>query len=791
MRRKGYSLINILGLAVGMATVALIMLWVTNELSYDSFHENTDRIYRVTNRLQIGNLDRSAPNTMAPAGPAMVQEIPGISAAARFAVAPSLRVKHDDKQFYEDNAYYADTSVFDVFSFHLKAGDESTALTRPYSVVLTGNVAARYFGDDYPIGKTLLIDGKDEYTITGILEEVPQNSHLTFDILMSFETLYAQDAPLMQMWNRLAYFTYVLLAKDADPVAVEARFPALIQKYLGKLLESRGASQELFLQPITDIHLYSELEGDPFSGGSITYIYIFSGIALLVLVMASLNFINLVTARSTTRTREVAIRKTFGARRPQLILQFLGESVVLFLIAMILALVLLGLALPTFNAITGYDFRISDLPTPSRIVIGFLFTILVAAVAGAYPAFYLSSFNPTQVIRAHGSFAGGTASRSMLRRILLASQFTISIALIACALIVHNQIDFLTSRDLGFDQHNVIVMTDVIGDGRPSLSVIKEKLSTVGGLQGVSASSTVPGWQGMLSSVVPEGFAEQESQMVSVVTADADYIPVMGMTIVEGRNFDDNRLSDKEEAVIINQTAAVQFGWENPINRTIRMVRRHPEGQEFFRKTVVGIVKDFHTESLHSRIGPVLIERSDTGLVTLALRVTPAKKAPALKALRSIWSELAPDYPFNYFLLAEFLKDRYGSEQSRAQMITCFAVLAVFVAMLGLLGMSAFSTESRSREIAIRKVLGASVMAILRLLCWEFTVLLAIGSLLAWAIVYVIMNQWLGRFPYHISIDGTAFPIATMVVAGVGLIIMSLIVIQAALANPADKLRYE
>ncbi|MEE9441354.1 MAG: ABC transporter permease [candidate division Zixibacteria bacterium] len=788
IRHWGYALLNIFGLAIGMACCALIFLWVVEELSYDRFHANADRIYRVTNRLQIGNMDRSAATTMAPAGPAMVEDIPEISTAVRFSIARTLRVKYQDRQFIEDGAYYADNSVFEVFSFGLISGDPRLALTEPYSTVITQEVAHRYFGQQDPIGKILQIDGADEFVVTGILQEVPQNSHLRFDMLLSFQTLYSRDRELLSMWNRLAYFTYILLPENVDFKQVEQKLPALIDKYLGKILASRGAVQELFLQPLKEIHLKSNLERDSFAEGDITNVYLFSSVALLVLLIACFNFVNLVTARSATRAGEVAMRRIFGAQRRQLIQQFIGEAVMLFIFSMVIGLGLMNLALPAFNELTGLDFSVSDLMNPSFLLGAVVGALIIGTMAGAYPALYLSSLKPTNMFR--HAFAQGRG-KGILRRVLIVVQSATLVALIISTLVIYNQISYMKNQGLGFDHRDLVVLPDITDPSVPPLDILRNELIAVEGVVGVTTSSSVPGRGGMVMSVIPEGFSDNNAMMLTAIRVDADFIPVLGMELVQGRNFSKNIITDTAEAIIINETAVALFGWNNPIGKNIRRVVRRPSGTDFVTKKVIGVVRDFHNESLHSKIGPVMLENSADNLTIMSMRVESGALTGTLNRFETKWSELAPDYPIDYIILQEDIETRYNGEGQLAHMTTYFSLLAITVACLGLLSITAFSVERRGREIAVRKVLGATVFSILELLYKELLVLVLAGITVAIPLSYFVINRWLSSFAYQATFGWEFFVISVVITIVITGLTVSIQTARAALANPVDSLRCE
>ena len=587
-KQKGYAFINIAGLAIGMAACLLILLWVYDEASFDAYHEKADRIYRLTIDANLGRA-MSAPLAPTPAGPAMVRDYPEVVQAARLTRPNRSTVTVGDREFFEENVAYADTSIFEVFTFPLVEGDPRTALQTAYAAVLTEDVAKKYFGREPAIGKTLKIGGGREYAVTGVAKTVPGNSHFRFNILLSMETRYAENRAVMENWLAISNYGYVLLAENADPAALEAKLPALIEKNMGAALQGLGGSVTLRLQPLKRIHLHSDFTSDIAPQGTILYLYLFSAIALFILVIAVINFVNLSTARSTARSKEVGIRKALGALRLKLVGQFLGESVVYSLLAIVIAAGLILLAKPWLSSLAGRDLGFEILSVP-WLVPGFLgLALLVGVAAGVYPAFFLSSFHPVRVLRG-GARVG--AKNVLFRRVLVVTQFVISIVLIVGTMVVYKQLAYMKSKDLGFEKEHVVVLPGLNDVMRSSYERLRNEFRSVPGVLNAGVTSLTPGRGVMKSVFQPEGYARDQSQPMDYCNIDPGYLPTLGIAIVAGRNFSEELSSDRTGAVLINQTAAEKYGWKDPLGKQFIIPPDPNTQEEGQRINVVGAVRD-------------------------------------------------------------------------------------------------------------------------------------------------------------------------------------------------------
>lgn len=786
-RHTGYSLINLVGLAIGMTCCILIMLWVQNELSFDRFHQKADRIYRLCLDANIGS-PLLAPVSMAPAGPAMASEFPEVVSAARINRPERVSIKFEDMTFQEENVGYADNSIFEVFTFPLLKGDPKTALVAPYSVVITEDMAQKYFKDQEPLGKMLRIDDEADFTVTGVMKNIPPNSHLNFNMIRSFETLYRENPQAMESWISVRFYTYLLLADNCDPKLLEEKFPPFVDRLMGNFLNAIGGTVRLFLQPLTEIHLYSNFERDLPSNGDITYVYLFSGIALFVLLIACFNFVNLATARSATRAREVGMRKTLGAGRGKLMLQFLGESVIFSFFSLAIACILLELVLPLFNSLAGRQLSLNYLERPWLIPALAGLALLVGLLAGSYPAFFLSSLRPVRVLKGTG---GAIASGSGFRRMLVVAQFVISITLIIGSITIYNQIDFMKNKRLGFDKEHVLIIPGLNQAARQSYPSIRDELAKIPGVTSVGASSLVPGRGRTKSIFFPEGLSENEPQTMDYLTVDPHYLPTMNMEMAQGRNFSSDISTDSTESVIINQATAIKFGWDNPIGKTFRLPNLPGDEGDELIVTVIGVVKDFHIASLHQKIEPQLIFYDLSSINNISVRLAPENITHTVGLLEEEWKKISPDRPFDFYFLDQSFDSQYRAEERLGKISLYFSLLGILIASLGLLGLSSYTTERRIKEIGVRKVLGATEAGIVLLLSKEIVRWVLLANIVAWPVAYWLADRWLGSFAYRINLGWTTFVLAGLVALSIAVITVSFQAVKAALANPVESLRYE
>lgn len=803
-KNKVFSSINIFGLAIGLATCIVILLYVSHELSYDKHHQNSERIYRVTSHIDFAGNFLELATTSAPMGPALKNNFPEVEAMTRLRPRGSYLVHKDGENYREDGFVFADSTMFQVFTIPLIHGNPDNALAQPNTVTISEEMALKYFGRSEVLGETITIQDDLDLEITGVFEDMPSTSHFHFNFLISMVTI---DEANNNMWLSNNFRTYLLLREGTDPNTFKENFSYIkktyiepqLQQFLGVTIEEfeeAGNRADYRLQPLEDIHLHSSLTGEFEANGSITYVYIFSGLAIFILLLACINFMNLSTARSAQRAKEVGIRKSLGSDRSTLAGQFLMESMILSIIALFIALLLVELTLPFFSDLAGRAISssyLTNLPL-SLLIIGIL--LVTGLMAGTYPAAMLSSFQPVKVLKGthlerkgHGRFRKG----------LVVFQFSISIVIIAGLLIINDQLQFIQSKNIGFDKEQVVIVEDAYAIGSSSgIDAFRDEVLTHSFMKSGTITSFLPVEGYGLNDLAywPEGKSPSQDNTVSIQSWDVDdqYIETLDMEIIKGRNFSEDRGTD-EQAVIMNEAAVRQLGLENPIGMSISTFGMdHEDGSIDQSKTIdyeiVGIVKDFHYKSLRENITPLaLFNQRSSGNV--AFRFSETDVSQVLKVLEEEWSLRAPDQPFNYAFLDQRFDQMYRAENRVQNLVSAFSILAILIACLGLFGLSAYSAEKRSKEIGIRKILGANVPSILKLMSKEFLMLILISFAISIPISYMVMEQWLQQFTYRTDVGWAVFLTAGLVTLGIALLTVSWQSLKAALTNPVNTLRNE
>ncbi len=786
IKYKGFSFINIVGLAIGIASFILIGLYMYHELSFDRYHKNADNIYRIVEDLSTENELLFQSTSSPPMGPAFAREYPEVVDFVRFDRHRVL-VRKGDIKFYEDQCYLADSSVFKVFSFPLVKGNPQLALVKPKTVVLTETTAKKYFGKESPLGQTLEIDG-DPFEVTGIMEDVPGNSHFTFDLLVSFTTFSSENKRAEQeawFWN--GFHTYLLLQEGEDKVArLRANMPDFIAKYIGTKEQGAGMYyNDLPLQPLTDIYLDKPRSWENGERGSKNNLYILFIIALFILLIACFNYINLATARASRRVREVGLRKVMGAERGSLIRQFLGESVIVSFISMLLGLFLAMMLLSFFNSLldTSLSFALINHWYVWTSLFGL--SILLGILAGAYPAFLVSGFHPLSIFRNSAETLHGNV---WLRKIMVTGQFAISITLIAGTLLVFDQLSLIGKLKLGFDKEKTLkVNFNGNNQIKKHLESIKNELRNIPGVTAVSAAYSVPGetTTNLFSTLeTPEG--KMSDTNINTYMVDCDFIPGYDIKVIAGRAFSKDFPADDSTAFIINETAAKHFGWTSP-EAAIggRVLQQRKKGK------IIGVVQDFHYKSLHHLVEPLLIHINRNSFQTLSLKIE-SNDIPAVVAnVEKQWKSLAPNLPFVYSFLDQDYERLYKAEKQLSKVVSVFSALAIFVACLGLLGLTSFSVERRLKEISIRKVLGASVKSLVLLLSSEFFKLIIVALFIAIPTTYYVINLWLENFASRIDITPWTFVIAGVLTLIIAWLVIGYLSVKAARSNPVDSLQNE
>jgi putative ABC transport system permease protein len=779
MRSKGFSMINIVGLAVGLATFSLISFYVYHQLSFDRYHKNADRIFRVVENLRTENEMLFQSTSSPPMGPRFQREFPEVESYVRFQNW-SLLADRNGISYYEPECYITDSTVFDVFSFKLLKGDRKTALREPFSIVLTEPVAKKYFGNEDPIGQTIKMD-YDNYKVTGVVEDVPENSHFRFSCLISFSTWSRNNKSAEDrawFWN--GFHTYLLLhdAQSADKVR------AKMKNFITKNIEKGGMYYEdLPLQPLTSIYMSESRSWENGTRGSMSNVYILSIIAVFILLIACFNYVNLATARASRRLKEVGLRKSLGALRRMLVAQFLGESIIVTVLASLLAVLLAWMALPFFRTLVESPLSLSILPD-APLVIGAVavLVLFIGVLAGSYPALIISRFNPIEIFRPSTK---GIYSHHNFRKILVSIQFVISITLVAGTLLVYDQLDLVRNQDLGFNKNAVLVLptngdTTIVNH----LEAIRNELKNVQGVRAVAGSATVPGQStNNLYTEIEMTDGKMSPTNINYNFVDHDFIATYDIKLLAGRNFLRENKADDTTAYIINETAMKDFGW-TPEQAIGKKVQRNIPGR------IIGVVKDFNYRSLHAKVEPLMLALT-TRVGRISIRIDDHEVPATVARVQKKWNELIPYLPFDYSFLDVDFDRQYKADQQLGKVAGIFTGLAIFIGCLGLLGLTSFVVERRTKEIGIRKVLGATVPNLVMLISGEFVWLIVIALALASPLTWYLIRQWEQNFTLQAVINPLRFLIAGFAVFLFAWVTISFLSLRAARSNPTKALRTE
>jgi putative ABC transport system permease protein len=795
-RHKSYVLINIIGLSVGIACSLLILLFIRHELSFDKFNEKYDRIYRIVLDGKMGETEIKGAYTPAPMAKTLVSDFPEVEAAIRMERWNEVLIRIEDRKYVEKNVMLADSSFFGIFSIPLLRGNPDKVLAEPHTLVLTEKIASKYFGKEDPIGKQLRISSDTSiYTITGVMGEVPENSHFDFSILISFLSHWRAND---DFWLSNNFPTYVLLKKGASAAEFEKKMPALVEKYVGpQVVQTLGIDLEqfaatgnrygFFVQPLSDIHLNPSIEQDFRPPTDRKYIYIFTLVSLIIIIVACINYMNLATARSVNRSREVGMRKVVGSSRRLLVWQFLLESVILCLISLAFALILVELMLPYYNKLLEIKLDMQYFDRWYTIPGLLLLTLLIGVFSGSYPALFLASFKPVSVL--YGKLNLGL-SNVQIRRGLVVLQFVITICLIFSSIVIYRQIRFMVNKDLGFDKEMqfVISRTDAL---RKKIVSFRQEIEKLPGVIGSTNSTMVPGYPNNNNAFQIEGKPTEQTYLMQVNWTDYDFLKTYGITMKEGRYFSPDFSSDTL-SMVINERAIEEFGITDTFGT--RFIEPAREGEQKRYYNVVGVVKDFHYQSLRERINPCVFilkppEWDWTGYITI--RLAPENTKNTIKEIEKTWNSFTGNEPLEYFFLDDNFRKFYFEEIRTSRIAVAFSILAIIIACLGLFGLTSLATELRAREIGIRKVMGSSINRIIILFARETVFLILIATLPAWIIGYFLMKQWLMNFHFHIAFQPWEFLAAFILALFVALITICYRTYRAASVNPANVLKYE
>ncbi len=780
LKQKLFSLINVFGLAVGLAVALLILLYLQAELSYDKKYAAGEQIYRVLRKSEVNEKGYLIGITSGPYAAALKNDLPeSIRDALRVLPSDGL-VTHANHSFMEKKFFFADENFFKFFSFPLAQGDPARALANPNGVVLTAAMARKYFGAEEPLGRTLRVDDRYDFIVTGVFAAKLGRTHLDFDFVASLKS-FEREEWIADWWNN-NFLTYVQIDNPQEAQRVEARLPAFIDKYLGEDFKRNGRRIDLTLQPLANVYFQNDIRYETgVRHGDEQAVYIFGALALFILMIACINYMNLTTARAGRRAREIGVRKVLGAHRGRLVMQFLGESFLLTTLAVVIAVAASELLLPWFNAAFGLDLAMDFTdPLLAGAVCGLL--LLVGLLAGSYPAFLLSGFVPVRVLK--GRFSQQAAD-VFIRKGLVVFQFGISAMLIIATLLIGKQLDFMRQKDLGFQAEQVLLVPINNPEMRRQQETFIARVRQETGVVKAAAMSGHPGGFHDAMSFTIAG--KDENFRMRTVYTDFDYVETLGLEIVAGRNFLRDFATDKAHAVLLNEAAVKMLGWTNAevLGKEMRRTMF-----DTTRCQVVGVVRDFHFSSLKEAIDPLLISMRPRANV-FALKIEPARLQAALAATQKHWEAISPAYPFEFTFLDETFSRLYQQEQSESKLFAIFAVIAIVIACLGIFALASYAAEERTKEIGVRKVLGASVGNVFNLLSKEFVRLVVIANFIAWPFAWLAMNQWLKDFAYRTTMDWQLFALAGGLVLLIALLTVSAQALKAALANPVEALRYE
>lgn len=782
-RHKAFSFINILGLAVGMAACFLMLLYVGFEKSYDNFNTKADRIYRVVTDVKTQSENIQEGMTTGPIAINFKKEFPGIEEAVRITQQDGFLIRRGEVRFQEKRSVLADSGLFKVFDFQLAEGNKNTALVQPMSVVISQSAAKKYFGNSNPLGQQLQLTGAAiNATVTGVMRDIPENSQIQADVIVSMSSaklVYGNPSSDSE-WTNHNYYTYLLLKPGTNARALEKKFPAFMEFHRGALSRQLQMFESLSLEPLREVYLYSKRDG--FVSGNINNVYMFSIIAVFILLLACINFINLTTARSAERAKEVGIRKVVGALKFQLAKQFIGESILICLIAYVTAIFLCVVFMPLFNQLAGKIISTSIFNSPLNVVALFALSMVIGIVAGFYPSLVLSSFKPVVVLK--GRFTAGTRGL-ILRKGLVIFQFTVSVVLIVGTIVVYTQLKYMRNQNLGFSkEQQVIIFTNF----DKNKDAFKQSLSSVPGVLSTAYSSGVPGSDGFMSgySQLQNKTGEMQKTNIDIDFVDFDYINQYGLKVLAGRPFSRQYPTDTGTAMVINESAAKMLGYQTPEQAVGRKF------DQWGRKgPIIGVVKNFNYRGLQQAVQPMVMRIETWAWGYISIKVSTAKLPETIQGIEANWNRIIPNRPFEYAFLDDLFNKQYKAEEKFGHLFFNFAILAIFISCLGLVGLASYSTIQRTKEIGVRKVLGASVTNIINLLSMEFVKLVVIAFVIAAPLAWYVMNMWLNGFAYRTPLGWQIFALAGMVSLVIAFGSISFQAIKAALANPVKSLRTE
>lgn len=786
-RNKGYTFLNVAGLAIGIAACLIISFYIRNELSYDDYHTESDRIYRIAVDIQSSRTNRIFATTCGPLAPALKKDFPQVDAAVRLWRQNNKLIKYGKKNaFYEDNFFLVDPSIFDVFTIPLSKGTMETALNRPNTLLIAEETAKKYFGAEDPIGKTVLVND-EPFEVTGVMKHLADNSHMKFNLITSLATVekeswFNED---IQNWHSTMYYTYIKVTPNTNISDFAKEIETAANRYVGDVIKGWGTTYRYFLQPIKSIHLHSDLSNEAEVPGNAANVYIFIVVAVLIILIAALNYINLTTAQSSNRAKEIGVRKAVGAAKSSIFNQFLGESILLTLFALISALLLVMAIKPLFEHLSGQVYHLGQIFTFQFTGVLLGLTLLVGILAAIYPALFLSSFRPVTVLK--GKIDMGNKG-TLLRQILVVSQFTISIILIVGTLIVYKQLNYMKDQRLGFDKEQTLILPIKGGVSiADRLEQLKDEFGGHSSVVSVAASSSIPGKAVANYSASLLGEADDKSQSMYYLFVDADFLNTYGIEMIAGRPFDKRMQTDAETTFLINEKAVSAFGWASPEEA---IGKRLSTGFQAMGQ-IIGVYKNFNYRSLQAPIEPLIMAVVPWRFNYISLKLNTANLSSTTAFVEKKWHKLFPQSPYEYFFLDEEFNRQYTTDEKMGRTFLVFTGIAIFISCLGLFGLATFVAKQRTKEIGIRKVLGASVTGIVELLSKDFIKLVLLALVIASPLAWWAIHQWLQGFAYRINIEWWVFLVAGLVAVLIAQLTVSIQAIRAAVANPVDSLRDE
>jgi putative ABC transport system permease protein len=782
-RDKWYSILNILGLTIGITFSIFLILYVKDELSFDRHNKKADRIFRINSYIQEKDKNTDWTYTQLPMGPTLKNDYPEVEEQVRFQNRERTLFKNGDKQFYETKVYYVDSTIFNVFTHRFLEGSPATALIAPFDIVITKNLADKYFGKNASaVGKTLK-SVYDTYKVTGVIEDVPTNSHIRYDMLISFSTILRGQQANPYAWGNFGYYTYILLKPGASAAALNKKLVDVYKKFVEPIFQQFNVKMSYDLQPITAIHLHSELQYEPEETGSMSYIWIFSAVAFIMLIIACINYMNLTTARSARRAKEIGIRKVTGSSKKQLIAQFLSESLLTSLVAALLSVLLMMLLLSTFNTLSGKTFTLQTLFQQFNILLVLGVVLFTGLVGGSYPAFYLSGFKPVGILKGALSKASGNIN---LRRTLVVLQFSIAMVMLICTWVVYSQLSYVRKKDLGFNKDQVMMVTVNTGeDERGKIFSMNNEFRNLAGIKEVGAGNSYPGAKNvnlnLFTVETDKGYVDKAVEMYSI---DEHYFNTLGIKMTKGRNF--SGLSDTLRSIVVNEDMAKHFGWKEPIGKRVKF----PGDSSGNYVEVVGVFKDFNQKSLYSPIAPLLLFYRPNGNI-IQLKMETGNIKSSVSKVEAVWKKYFPQLPFEYKFLDDDFNSQYTADQKRGKIFASFSILTIIITCLGLLGLTAFTTQQRQKEISIRRVLGASTSEVVTLITKNYIWLTLIAAAIAFPVAWYFMNRWLKEFSYKAELTLIPFAVSALVILLTAVITASYHSARAAWTKPVKSLRTE